>query len=132
VFLNVVNLKTRLRVYTCELKATLSPFLLCCTSANRTFHLWHHLQCCLVGVLCIFFHGWSLSNLRILSNLHLWIAISVDTNSPCTNMPHDPVCDTDGQEHPNICYLIRYQKKLAYTGSCLVSQQLLNIFQKLI
>jgi hypothetical protein len=53
--------------------------------------------------------------------LHLWIAVSVEANAPCTNMPHDPVCDTDGQEHPNICYLIRYQKTLAYRGPCLVS-----------
>ncbi|GFG31799.1 hypothetical protein Cfor_04236 [Coptotermes formosanus] len=45
----------------------------------------------------------------------------VEANAPCTNMPHDPVCDTDGQEHPNICYLIRYQKTLAYRGPCLVN-----------
>ncbi|XP_021916359.1 reversion-inducing cysteine-rich protein with Kazal motifs isoform X1 [Zootermopsis nevadensis] len=45
----------------------------------------------------------------------------VDVTAPCTNMPHDPVCDTDGQEHPNVCYLIRYRKALAYTGPCLVN-----------
>ena len=53
--------------------------------------------------------------------LDLWIAVSVDANEPCTNMSHDPVCDTVGGEHPNICYLIRYQRTLAYTGPCLVS-----------
>ncbi|KAJ9584724.1 hypothetical protein L9F63_020929, partial [Diploptera punctata] len=45
----------------------------------------------------------------------------VDTNVACNSLPHEPVCDTDGEEHPNVCYLSRYKKTLAYRGPCLVN-----------
>lgn len=40
----------------------------------------------------------------------------------CASRPHDPVCDTEGQEHPNLCFLLDYWKTLAYKGPCLVSE----------
>lgn len=38
----------------------------------------------------------------------------------CSELPRDPVCDVDQQEHSNLCYLARYGKALAYKGPCLV------------
>ncbi|GLG94607.1 Serine protease inhibitor dipetalogastin [Gryllus bimaculatus] len=43
----------------------------------------------------------------------------VDVSSPCSSQAHDPVCDSDGEEHPNLCYLLRKGKALAYRGPCL-------------
>ncbi|KAF4519249.1 hypothetical protein B566_EDAN002137 [Ephemera danica] len=43
----------------------------------------------------------------------------VDVMTPCTSFAHEPMCDTDNQEHPNLCYLVRYGKRLAYKGHCL-------------
>lgn len=37
----------------------------------------------------------------------------------CSRLPQDPVCDTENQQHPNSCYLVRRSKKFAYRGSCL-------------
>lgn len=45
----------------------------------------------------------------------------VDVSPSCSSVPHDPVCDADGEEHPNMCYLLLYGKSLAYRGPCLVN-----------
>ncbi|XP_054265987.1 reversion-inducing cysteine-rich protein with Kazal motifs [Macrosteles quadrilineatus] len=37
----------------------------------------------------------------------------------CNSQKSSPVCDTDGHQHPNSCYLLRYAKTLAYHGPCL-------------
>lgn len=52
--------------------------------------------------------------------LTLYFDVAVDVRSPCTDVPYDQVCDADNQEHPNLCYLVRYNKRLAYKGKCLV------------
>ncbi|XP_063243675.1 reversion-inducing cysteine-rich protein with Kazal motifs isoform X2 [Bacillus rossius redtenbacheri] len=45
----------------------------------------------------------------------------VDNAVACPEVPYSPVCDTEGQEHPNICYLRQYGRALAYTGRCLTN-----------
>ncbi|XP_059472390.1 reversion-inducing cysteine-rich protein with Kazal motifs [Neocloeon triangulifer] len=45
----------------------------------------------------------------------------VDTSRPCSEATFDPVCDADNQEHPNLCYLVQYNKRLAYKGKCLAN-----------
>lgn len=44
--------------------------------------------------------------------------VSVNSTVNCSKLPLDPVCDTDNQEHPNSCYLVRLDKKFAYRGPC--------------
>ncbi|XP_013384099.1 reversion-inducing cysteine-rich protein with Kazal motifs [Lingula anatina] len=36
----------------------------------------------------------------------------------CSHHKHDPVCDTEGREHTNLCLLLQQGKKLAYWGHC--------------
>nr|XP_022307152.1 reversion-inducing cysteine-rich protein with Kazal motifs-like [Crassostrea virginica] len=36
----------------------------------------------------------------------------------CNLHYHDPVCDTEGREHPNACLLMEKEKVLAYRGHC--------------
>nr|XP_018913097.1 PREDICTED: reversion-inducing cysteine-rich protein with Kazal motifs [Bemisia tabaci] len=43
----------------------------------------------------------------------------VNKREACSSLPKEHVCDTDGQEHHNICFLARYGKTLAYHGPCL-------------
>ncbi|XP_049948357.1 reversion-inducing cysteine-rich protein with Kazal motifs-like [Schistocerca serialis cubense] len=45
----------------------------------------------------------------------------VEKVESCSSRPHDPVCDTEGEEHPNLCFLLHYWKALAYRGPCLKS-----------
>ncbi|XP_032241175.2 reversion-inducing cysteine-rich protein with Kazal motifs isoform X2 [Nematostella vectensis] len=42
----------------------------------------------------------------------------VAASSYCKDMQLEPVCDTDGQQHPNLCSLHFQGKKLAYKGFC--------------
>ncbi|XP_049948355.1 reversion-inducing cysteine-rich protein with Kazal motifs [Schistocerca serialis cubense] len=42
----------------------------------------------------------------------------VETTEQCTNLPYDPVCDTEGQEHHNMCALVRSWRRFAYSGPC--------------
>ncbi|XP_035207531.1 reversion-inducing cysteine-rich protein with Kazal motifs-like isoform X3 [Stegodyphus dumicola] len=41
----------------------------------------------------------------------------------CEDKPYSPVCDTDNDEHPNICLLLEKKRKLAYFGKCLAKCQ---------
>ncbi|KAG8279611.1 hypothetical protein J6590_100929, partial [Homalodisca vitripennis] len=43
----------------------------------------------------------------------------VNVRDACNTQESNPVCDTDGHQHPNTCYLVRYGKTLAYHGPCL-------------
>ncbi|XP_050420992.1 reversion-inducing cysteine-rich protein with Kazal motifs [Adelges cooleyi] len=44
----------------------------------------------------------------------------VSDDDSCKDTPKSPVCDTDDEEHENICELLRANKILAYNGPCLV------------
>ncbi|VVC41393.1 Thyroglobulin type-1,Kazal domain [Cinara cedri] len=44
----------------------------------------------------------------------------VSEKESCEDAPKSQVCDTDGEEHPNLCHLIRSNKLLSYNGPCLV------------
>lgn len=46
--------------------------------------------------------------------------IAVSERESCEDAAKSPVCDADGEEHVNLCHLLRTGKVLAYTGPCLV------------
>ncbi|XP_071445131.1 reversion-inducing cysteine-rich protein with Kazal motifs [Hetaerina americana] len=48
----------------------------------------------------------------------------VGKQKKCSEMEYEPVCDTDGEEHPNSCFLTQYGKTLAYRGSCISNCQM--------
>ncbi|KAG8195510.1 hypothetical protein JTE90_019499 [Oedothorax gibbosus] len=41
----------------------------------------------------------------------------------CDDKPYSPVCDTENDEHPNVCLLLEKKRTLAYFGKCLVKCQ---------
>ncbi|XP_039290122.1 reversion-inducing cysteine-rich protein with Kazal motifs isoform X1 [Nilaparvata lugens] len=45
----------------------------------------------------------------------------VNARNSCKDLPYDPVCDTSGHEHQNICFLLQHGKTLDYHGPCLYS-----------
>lgn len=47
--------------------------------------------------------------------------LTVSDKNSCEDATKSPVCDTDGEEHVNLCHLLRADKTLAYSGPCLVS-----------
>ncbi|CAB3384758.1 Hypothetical predicted protein [Cloeon dipterum] len=51
----------------------------------------------------------------------------VDARTSCKGVPHEKVCDTDNQEHPNLCFLVQYNKRLAYKGPCLANCKLTGV-----
>nr|CAD7455214.1 unnamed protein product [Timema tahoe] len=59
--------------------------------------------------------------LSLLKNIPCRQYECVDNSVSCSSTAHAPVCDTEGKEHPNMCYLVRYGKTLAYRGPCLVN-----------
>nr|CAD7570965.1 unnamed protein product [Timema californicum] len=59
--------------------------------------------------------------LSLLKNIPCRQYECVDNSVSCSSTAHGPVCDTEGKEHPNMCYLVRYGKTLAYRGPCLVN-----------
>lgn len=46
--------------------------------------------------------------------------ITVSERESCEDTAKSPVCDTDDEEHANVCHLLRTGKVLAYNGPCLV------------
>ncbi|XP_077978597.1 reversion-inducing cysteine-rich protein with Kazal motifs-like [Glandiceps talaboti] len=44
--------------------------------------------------------------------------VCVSSSVSCAGEAHEPVCDKDGREHPNICTLYRRGKHLSYRGRC--------------
>lgn len=48
------------------------------------------------------------------------VPTAVSERESCEDAAKSPVCDTDGEEHANLCHLLRTGKVLAYTGPCLV------------
>jgi len=46
---------------------------------------------------------------------------TVSEKTSCEDSPKGVVCDTDDDEHSNLCHLLRSGKTLAYSGPCLVS-----------
>ncbi|KAI5750353.1 hypothetical protein M8J76_014987 [Diaphorina citri] len=44
----------------------------------------------------------------------------VSARDSCSSHAYMPVCDTEGVQYNNLCYLVRYGKTLAYEGPCLV------------
>nr|CAD7402243.1 unnamed protein product [Timema cristinae] len=61
--------------------------------------------------------------LSLLKNIPCRQYECVDNSVSCSSTAHGPVCDTEGKEHPNMCYLVRYGKTLAYRGPCLAVPQ---------
>ena len=47
---------------------------------------------------------------------------SVSEGKYCSDLQLDPVCDSDNNQHPNLCSLQFNRKSLAYRGFCKVSK----------
>ncbi|KAL1122056.1 hypothetical protein AAG570_003462 [Ranatra chinensis] len=43
----------------------------------------------------------------------------LNPSDSCNHLPDEPVCDTNGEQHSNLCFMLRHKKQLAYHGPCL-------------